>query len=316
MSKSIPVALQTHYDTLVTTTAFLMRIERNVGAEGTPLAAVGICSLDRDIAYNDGDGSVTYSALAGFIPSALLMTGDLSVDPSEIESAIPAADLGPMVESEINAGLYDGALFKLYRVNYNDLTTGRHELMRSGTIGKARTWNGLSVFLETREKSQKLKQNACDLDSITCRATFGDAQCGFDFSGEWVAGSVTSVGSETDRVFTDTAIAQADGYYIPGVIEWLTGDNVGRTFEIESQVADVISLRFPVPYTIQTGDTYRRRRDCGKRFEEDCIAVWANGDNFRGEPYIPLGDEAQMATGIRPGANAGTDSDNIFSDPV
>ena len=64
---------------------------------------------------------------------------------------------------------------------------------------------GLSCFAELRTITQKLRQSVCELDSITCRATFGDSRCGVDAEALFVSGAVTNVGSESDRIFTDTA---------------------------------------------------------------------------------------------------------------
>ena len=41
------------------------------------------------------------------------------------------------------------------------------------------------------------------------------------------------------------------------------------------------------------------RPDCRKRYTEDCIGIWNNGINFKGEPLIPVGDASAVQT---PGA--------------
>lgn len=288
---------------------YLLRIERNVGAEGTPLDPVCITTLDRDVTYNDGDGSYTYSAVGGFNVSNLSMTSDLSVDNAEAQ--ILLATGGPVTEDDINAGLYDSATYKLYRVIWSDLTTGRHELVKSGTIGQARVVGGLSVFSELRGLSQKLKQTVCEKWSLTCRAQFGSTTgrfpCNYNIAPEWITSlTVTAVGSETDREFTAAALAVANNYLVPGVVEWLTGDNAGRTFEIEAQTGDDIDLIFPTAFPIQVGDTLRVRRDCGKTYAADCVTKFSNGLNFRGEPHIPVADESAMASGAAgPQPNSG-----------
>lgn len=129
------------------------------------------------------------------------MSADLSVDNAEAEILIPAYNLGPMIEAEINSGRYDGAPYILYKVNYKDLTTGRHEIVMSGTIGQTKVVGGLSCFAELRTITQKLKQSICELDSITCREVFGSAKCGVNVSLLFVNGSVTAEGAEQDRVF-------------------------------------------------------------------------------------------------------------------
>ena len=57
-----------------------------------------------------------------------------------------------------------------------------------------------------------------------------------------------------------------------------------------------VTLGEPTPFPIQIGDTFRIRPDCRKRYAEDCIAVWNNGINFKGEPLIPVGDSASIQT--------------------
>lgn len=188
--------------------------------------------------------------MAGFIPSSVAMSADMSVDNAESEILIPAYELGPIIESEINAGKFDGAPYVLYKVNYKDLTTGRHEIIMSGTIGQCKVVGGLSCFAELRTITQKLKQSICELDSITCRATFGDADCGINAEALFVSGAVTSVGAEADRIFTDTSLVAADNAYAPGLVEWLTGDNAGRSYEVDTHASDIVSLTFHTAYDI------------------------------------------------------------------
>jgi len=319
--KTIPAILQSHYDEQVNTTCVLLRIERNVGAFGAALPVLGVCTLDQDVTYDDGDGAVTYSAMAGFIPSNLSSTADMSVDNAEAEILVPAFDLGPVVESDINAGRYDSAPFVAYRVNYNDLTSGRHEIVMSGTLGQARVVGGLSAFCELRSISQQFKQTVCEVDSLTCRATFGDSDCGIDVSTLWENATVSAVGAETDRDFSATS-AFLSNELVPGIIQWLTGDNEGRSYEIETQTSSAgtatAALTFPTAFPIVIGDTFKWRPDCGKQYIRDCKDIYSNALNFRGEPYIPVGDEASMATpgANKPGPNSGTASNDVTVAPV
>lgn len=314
--KTIPVALQAHYDSQVQTTCYLLKITRNVGAFGTALPDIGLATLDQDVTYNDGSGAITYSAMSGFVPSNISTTGDMGVDNAEAEILVPAYDLGPIVEADINAGRYDAAPFILYQVNYNDLTTGRHEIVMTGTIGQAKVIGGLSAFCELRSISQQFKQSVCEVDSLTCRADFGSTACGYDIAPLWENGTVTVVGAETDRQFSGLS-AYATAALQPGIVQWLTGANAGRSYEIEANTSasgtTAVSLTFPCPYPIEVGDTYKLRPDCGKQFIRDCKTKWSNALNFRGEPYIPVGDEAALATpnaqSIPP--NSGTPVDDV-----
>lgn len=46
-------------------------------------------------------------------------------------------------------------------------------------------------------------------------------------------------------------------------------------------------LAQPFYYPIEVGDMLRVRVGCRKRFNEDCIAKFGNGKNFRGFPHVP-----------------------------
>lgn len=326
MSKSIPVELQSHYDEAVNTTCLLLRVDKNVGINGTP-GSVYMAVLDTPVTYDDGDGVATYSALGGWQPSSLFTGGDLGVDNAEAECLIPAFDLGPIVEEDIRAGRYDDAEFRMYRVNWKDLTAGRHELVMYGTIGQVRTINGLSCFAELRGPQHKLKQSCIGVTSVTCRVRqFGSQAgeepypCGVDLYPLWFAGSVTAQGAENDRAFEDQSLGQASGYWTPGAIQWLTGDNFGLTSEVESHTntagspsGAVFSLRFPTPYAIQIGDTYQVRKECTRQWSgNNSCDTFSNRPNFRGEPFMPLADQNALGTpgAIRPGANTGIGVEN------
>lgn len=222
-----------------------------MGFNGTPLPVIGVCSLDVPVTYNDGYGAVIYSAIAGFMPSNIAASSDLSVDNAEADILIPAYDLGPIIEADINRGKFDNAPYVLYRVNYKDLTTGRHEIVMSGTLGQCKTIDGLSCFAELRTITQRLKQTMCELDSITCREVFGSPKCGIDTEALFESGEVTGVGEESDRVFEDTTFsASGSEDFRPGMIEWLTGDNAGMSDEVEGNVDGTITLAFHARYDI------------------------------------------------------------------
>lgn len=282
--KTIPSQLQTHYDGESTTTCLLVRLELKDGT------IYGFTNLDVDVAYDDLDGSVNYESDNGFTPSRFESGADLAVDNGEMMGWVAAAGI---TEQQIRAGLFDYATVKVYRVNYNDLTAGRHEIVATGTAGQTR-FDNRGWITEFRSLTQQLRQPLSTLYSTTCQVQFGSPKCGKAFV--WVTGSVTSVGSETGRIFTDTALTDPDGHYLPGVVEWLTGDNAGIEMEIDDHASDQITLAMPMPYPIQTGDTYRVRQDCNKvaRTVGDvpghCKDRHNNLNRFRGQSFLPVAD--------------------------
>lgn len=291
--RTVGANLQTHLDTGQTTLCFLLKIVPQVAS------SFGVTSLDIPVIYDDGGGEITYSAAIGMNQSALETSADLSVNNSEAMLLITSA----FTKEDIAAGILDFATFFIYRVNWSDLSQG-HYLVQSGTTGIVRSNNELSGVLELRGLPQQLKQSYIGLYSITCRASFGSLEgdepfpCLFDFDSLWSDKTIATVdGDEPDRVFTVNSEPTANGPngalgFDTAIIEMLTGNNAGLTVETET-VSDVdISLRFASAYAIEVGDTLRIRPDCQKRYELDCIADYDNGVNFRGEPWIPLTEEA------------------------
>lgn len=287
--KTITSSLQAHKAQQATTLCKLMRMER---LDGTVL---GFTDLDENIVYDDGDGAVVYDASQGMLPSTIAMQGALSVENAEVAGLL--ADLDTGIEPEdVRAGLYDYAKLRIYLVNYEDLSMG-HEWLGAGSLGECTIQDG-RVISEYRGLAQPLKQNVCELYSTTCRAQYGDERCGAPLV--WEEGEVTALGVDpTSEFFISTT--QADGYYVPGVIQFLSGKNAGRPVEVIKYENNQVSLLLPLYYPPQVGDTYQIRIDCPKTIEgcsdprRDRWPLY-----FRGEPLIPVADSQAIQT---PGAS-------------
>lgn len=297
MTRNVPAALQMHLDGVGTTTCRLLKITLRDG-----VTSFGFTTLDQDVVYDDGDGEMTYTATNGFDPSALSTSADYQVANAETFMLI-SDDVSPgITEEDVQRGALNDAQWKLYLINFHDSPSQGHILLDAGDVGQVRTRFGLVWMPELLSRIVRLRQPLGSVDSRTCRAVFGspaDSQtgCGFDVSGLWENGEVTAVGAETDAMFTGDAAPSIVPF--PGRIEWLTGDNAGVESWVDLFDAGEVRLGEGTPFPIQIGDTYRIRPDCRKRFQEDCIDTWDNGINFKGEPYIPVGDTAAIST---PGA--------------
>lgn len=311
MTRTVPAALQSHLDEAATTTCRLLKFTLTDGRE------FGLTTLDRDIEYDDGlsstDGPLTYVATNGFDPSAL--QADLGFSVGNGEGYALLSDAVPGVTPEmINAGEFDDATWICYLVNFEALSDG-HVILDAGDVGEIRIRHNIVWMPELLSYVMRLKQPIGGVWSRTCRAVFGtdaDSQtgCGIDISSLWVAGTVTSVGSETDRTFTGSAVATLPEANYPARVQFLTGDNAGREYATEDLTGLTVSLIETTAYAIQVGDTFRMRKDCRKHYEDDCIGQWANGINFKGEPYIPVGDGQQGQT---PGAQLPGGGGQTFS---
>lgn len=235
----------------------------------------GFTDASRDITY---DGT-TYLASTGHKPSAIRTTADLAVDNLEVASVLDAATI---TEADIEAGLWDYAEVRIMVVNYSALADG-HMLLRRGWLGQIKT--GRSSFVaELRGMSQALQQSVGRVYAAACDADLGDARCGITLASYTVTGSVTTATSA--RVFTDTALAEADGYFDGGLVTWLTGDNAGYAMEVKTHASDVITLQQPMPSATQVGDTYTMSAGCDKTLAT-CKDKFSNVVNFRGFPHVP-----------------------------
>lgn len=287
--KTISPQLLAHKQGQVTSVCLLLKVEREDGV------FFGFTDLDADIAYDDGSGVLTYEASRGFTPSAIDLAGNLSVDNADLVGLMAQLDTGFSIE-DVRAGKFDYARVKIYQVNYDDLSMG-HEWMASGSLGEV-TYEDGEIRAEFRSLSQILKQNVCQLASLTCRAEYGDARCGKELV--WFEATVTAQGAESTSTFTSTDLDQETGYFVPGIVEWLTGSNAGKKIEVEKFVSGgTVSLLLPMYYPILVGDTFRIRIDCNKKHgDTGCqdIRRWGPGEwarHFRGENLIPVSDPVQ-----------------------
>jgi len=193
-----------------------------------------------------------------------------------------------------------------------DLSAG-HRVVTHGYLGKPRIGkNGAYVSLELRSLVDLLRQTPWEKWQIRCRVKVFGSQageerfpCKYDTSGEWVNGvSVTGVGIETDRTFTASSLAQAAEYFAPGMIEWVTGNNAGLSYEVEAfALGGIITVTFPTAYPVESGDTFNIRRDCTRQWSgHNSCQTYNNRANYRGEPKIRPAEELSATV---PGASVG-----------
>lgn len=86
-----------------------------------------------------------------------------------------------------------------------------------------------------------------------------------------------------------------DGYFAPGVGQFLSGDNISRSFEVESfaSASNTVTLAIPLYLDVQVGDILQIRQDCDKSWTM-CTSRYANGNNFRGEKDLPRADSNDL----------------------
>lgn len=296
MSRQIPVALQSNLDNPV---QYLTRCVRFRLKDGTVL---GFTMWDRDITYDHGDGygPTVYSASQGIDPSTIAADVNYSVANAEGRILAKTTLTGLTIEM-VEAGALDDGEWDCFLIDWRNPETGSAMLLDAGDIGEVRTEDGLVIIPELLSYAMRLRQTIGTVWQRPCRAIFGtpaDSQtgCGVDADALWVDGEVQSVGAESDRTFTGDIAA-----YMPGRVEFTSGQNVGRRYAVESVNGMTITLAETTPFPIQVGDTYRHRPDCTK-LKDGPLGCdhWGNWPNFKGEWTIPVGDGV---AGSVPGGN-------------
>ncbi|KQQ60163.1 hypothetical protein ASF84_05505 [Pseudomonas sp. Leaf127] len=288
--RTMPAALKAHLQQSVTSTCRLLKLILRDGQ------VFGLTTLDRNVDYQ----GVTYIAINGFDPSVIATDTGLSVDNAEA-SALLAVEVPGITFEMALAGDLDDASWELMLVNWADLSMG-HLVIDAGDVGEVNV-QGTEIYVpELLSYVMRLKQNIGHVWSRRCRAVFGSegrgqTGCGVDASGMWRAGEVSAVGDEPRAVFAAAGLS-LDQEPVPGRLRWITGPNrsTTRLYQVEawSAVSHTIALLEPVPFTIEPGHQFEIRRDCNKS-PSFCIA-YGNLINYKGEPFIPVGDGLETMT--------------------
>ena len=273
MSKTVPGALQTHYDGRVTTLARLLRIVRTDATEHF------YTNHDQDIVHN----SDTYVSVAGFTDSAQSNATGLNVDESAIQAIVESTGL---TDAEIIAGRLDYATFFIYEINYESPSDGVVTLAK-GKLGEY-GFGAPEFTLELRSLTQHLQQQIVRLANRKCDADLGDSRCGVTLSPTYtVTGTVSSVASR--RQFNVSTAPAARG----GLLTWTSGNNNGLKMEVKIVSGLTIQLVQPMPFDIAVSDGYSVYRGCDK-LHTTCENVFSNIKNFRGFWTMPGNDKLRQ----------------------
>jgi uncharacterized phage protein (TIGR02218 family) len=115
-----------------------------------------------------------------------------------------------------------------------------------------------------------------------------------DGAGLLTFGTAPALGAEVRWDGTVKMPAAPDGYFVPGVVHWLTGDNAGRENEIEEYDAGTMTATLVIPTykAIQPDDTFEIRRDCDK--SKAMCKDYGNLLNMRAEPELQRADGTSL----------------------
>lgn len=276
--KSVSAGLLTHLQGSSLTLATLWRVTRRDGAVFT------FTDHPRDIVY----GGDTYAAALGYQRSAVSSGSELAVDEGEVLGMINAASI---TESDLRAGLWDGAAVRIFVVNYASIADGEMKIRR-GTLGEVTVRDDGSFRAELRGMAQPLNVTVGSFYQPECRADLGDSRCGINlaFGAGWTqASSIATVAASTALILANDGIGSfVDTWFDGGVLIWTSGANTGVAREILgwNGITRTVELLGPPPFAPAPGDAVRLQPGCDKR-RLTCRTKFSNALNHRGEPTLP-----------------------------
>jgi uncharacterized phage protein (TIGR02218 family) len=268
----VPVALQAHLDSGVTTLCHCWRLALKSGE------VFGFTDHDRALVF---DGT-SFEAQAGFTASEMEQGLGLTVDNLEAEGALSSSVIDAV---RLRRGDYDHAVVEVWRVNWTDVA--QRVLLRKGHLGEV-THDGTKFVAELRGLTHLLDQERGRLFSYGCDAVLGDARCGVDLElAAFKNAAVVTAVSEASLVVSGLA-ASVDDWFSAGTLtigarklSVKRHRNLGATASI--------ALWQDVSGLIAVGSAVVLRAGCDKQFET-CRAKFSNTVNFRGFPHMPGND--------------------------
>lgn len=288
MKDHIPAAFKAHYALGTTTIAKCWKVVKRNGS-------IFACTAHHENIVFDG---LTYLAVVPYSATDIENSAELKPDNLELDGFL----LSPAVtNTDIHTGVWDYADIEFFEVNFMNPAQGRN-LIRKGTLGEVRGTRA-KFNVELRGLLQAYSRHIVRPTSKECNADLGDARCTKNLTADpskrfTVTGTVSI--TYENRAFYDPARVERTDWFTGGKVTWLTGANslaggagsnlsmeVKRSRQESGRPSGLIELQQMMPFPIAVGDTYEMTAGCTKRWEEDCIAKFANGSFFRGFPHVP-----------------------------
>lgn len=161
------------------------------------------------------------------------------------------------------------------------LTNNEKIVLKSGWIGEVKM-SGEKFTATINSLSSKTKNIIGKCYSSSCRAAFADQYCKIDKEKYSFSGFVEEVGDANS--FIDKNRQEPGGYFNQGILEFFSGENIGKKFQVIMFYETKIYIEEDIK--IKKGDQYKITSGCDKAFDT-CISKFSNAINFRGEPFIP-----------------------------
>ncbi len=179
--------------------------------------------------------------------------------------------------------------------------------MFRGFLGEIKRGSGV-YDAELRSLSEGLNQPRGRAYLRQCDAQLGDMRCGIDVSGPAFTSDAELTFVVGQRVLHMKGLeAYADGWFLQGQLEFITGANAGavRIIKVDQTkgLRRVLEVWEDLRHPIAVGDIVRVTAGCDKT-KDICITKFSNLLNFRGFPQMP-GDDWALSYPVRDGQNDG-----------
>jgi uncharacterized phage protein (TIGR02218 family) len=245
---------------------------------------IGFTDHDDDVAF---DG-VDHLATAGFSASADVAHASFAVGGLDLEGAFSSDSL---VDVELMAGDYDGAVVELWLVNWQ--AVDERVLIRRGILGEV-TKADEAFRAEVRGPMQALEAIKGRVFTAACDADLGDARCGVDLADPAFRGEGTVAEAFGPRRLRAGGLGGFDaGWFDGGLLTFTGGANAGRRFLVKRHAVEALGVFLDLagepPQPIEVDDPFEVTAGCDKRFPT-CGEKFENMPNFRGFPHIPGND--------------------------
>jgi uncharacterized phage protein (TIGR02218 family) len=213
-------------------------------------------------------------------------------------------DSEAFTEDDLRASRWDGARFRIFQVNWADLSQGDRKL-RTGWLGKC-VVKASTVQAELLGLANAYSTGIRQVTQQLCRNNLGDTKCGVQMSGSPTRTVTGTFTDSEDDYFTlaDTSRTEVDEHFSEGrlTIHYTSGD---LQYEVKSYLLaapsgptvgkPTVVTKTPIAY-LANGVTYTMEQGCRRRLLEDCVATFNNGRRFNGEPWL-RGQDALLQVG-------------------
>lgn len=254
------------------TIAHCWKIERKDGV------IIALTNHDKNLVI---DG-LTYSPLAAPESTSLSFSTALNVDNTEMTSVLASEFIN---ELDILGGKYDYAVTTIFIYDY--VANSTIKTLVSGYIGEVTTTNR-TYTAEVRGYAQHLQKKHFKITTRTCPLIFGEQgtnKCNKSLAGLEETTTISEVSGQQKFKINSSAVNE---FYTNGVVEWMSGQNLGIRLDIALYRDQEVTLWESMPYPISVGDSVKMTAGCLKTLDA-CIS-YNNIENYGGDPFLPGND--------------------------